>query len=56
MPKPTPESGRKFLTFEDGGRSYFPARVPKTVAFAVNDSDSGDQYARMYAPATVKVN
>ena len=49
------ESGRKFLTFEDGGRSYFPARVPKTVAFAVNDSDSGDQYARMYAPATVKV-
>ena len=50
-----PESGRKFLTFEDGGRSYFPARVPKTVAFAVNDSDPDDQYARMYAPATVKV-
>ena len=50
-----PENGRKFLTFEDGGRSYFPARVPKTVAFAVNDSDPGDQYARMYAPATVNV-
>ena len=49
------ENGRKFLTFEDGGRSYFPARVPKTVAFAVNDNDPGDQYAQMYAQATVDV-
>ena len=49
------DTGRKFLTFEDGGRSYFPARVPKTVAFDVNDADPGDQYARMYAPATVDV-
>ncbi len=50
-----PDSGRKFLTFEDGGRSYFPARVPKTVTFAVSNSDPGDQYARMYAPDTVNV-
>ena len=49
------DTGRRFLTFEDGGRSYFPARIPKTVAFAVNDADPGDQYARMYAPATVDV-
>ena len=50
-----PDTGRKFLTFEDGSRSYFPTRVPQTVAFAVNDDDPGDQYARMYAPATVGV-
>ena len=49
------DSGRKFLTFEDGDRSYFPARVPKTVGFSVNDGDPNDQYARMYAPATVDV-
>ena len=24
-----PDDGRKFLTFEDGRRSYFPARVPR---------------------------
>ena len=50
-----PDTGRKFLTFEDGGRSYFPTRVPQTVGFAVNDADPDDQYARMYAPATVDV-
>ena len=50
-----PDTGRKFLTFEDGNRSYFPTRVPKTVGFVVNDADPDDQYARMYAPATVDV-
>lgn len=49
------DTGRKFLTYEDGNRSYFPARVPKTIGFAVNDADPDDQYARMYAPATVDV-
>ena len=49
------DTGRRFLTFEDGNRSYFPTRVPKTVGFAVNDADPDDQYARMYAPATVEV-
>ncbi len=50
-----PATGRKFLTFEDGNRSYFPVRVPKTVGFAVRDGDGNDQYARMYAPETVGV-
>ena len=49
------DTGRKFLTFEDGNRSYFPTRVPKTVGFVVNDADPNDQYARMYAPTTVDV-
>ena len=50
-----PETNRRFLTFEDGTRSYFPTRVPKTVGFVVNDNDPNDQYAQMYAPATVDV-
>jgi len=46
-------TGRKFLTFEDGTRSYFPERVPKTVKFKINEQDPNDQYARLYAPDVV---
>ena len=48
-----PAKGRKFLTFEDGTRSYFPDRKPKTVKFKIDDSNSSDQYARLYAPDVV---
>jgi superfamily II DNA or RNA helicase len=48
-----PANGRKFLTFEDGTRSYFPERVPKTVKFKIDDHDAKDQYARLYAPDVV---
>ncbi len=44
-----PGSKRKFLTFEDGTRSYFPERKPKTVKFKIDDKNSDDQYARLYA-------
>ena len=44
-----PANGRKFLTFEDGTRSYFPERVPKTVKFKIDERDPGDQYAQFYA-------
>jgi len=44
-----PQDGRKFLTFENGERSYFPSRIPKTVKFKIDDLDSRDQYARLYA-------
>ncbi len=44
-----PESGRKFLTFEDGKRSWFPKRIPKTVKFAISESDIADPYARLYS-------
>ncbi len=37
-------NGRKYLTFEDGTRSYFPTRVPKTLRF-----DIDGQYARLFA-------
>ena len=46
-----PVNGRKYLTFGDGTRSYFPMRVPKTVKFRIADLD--DQYGRLYAISVV---
>ncbi len=48
-----PKSGRKFLTFEDGRKTYFPVREPKTVTFTL--SDKGDQYSQLYSPDVVDV-
>lgn len=51
------ENCRKYLTFEDGSRSYFPTRLPKTVKFSIDDNDPGDRYAKLYAPDVVdKIN
>ena len=41
--------GRKYLTFEDGRPSYFPARVPRTIRFNIDD-----QYARLFADNVVE--
>ena len=46
-------TGRKFLTYEDGGRSFFPTRVPKTVKFAIDESDPYDQYAKLYSQEVI---
>lgn len=43
-----PENGRKYLTFEDGARSYFPVRVPKTARFTVDN-----QYSRLFTDNVV---
>lgn len=48
-----PANGRKYLTFEDGTRSYFPERVPKTVKFRIDEQDAADPYARLYATDVV---
>jgi len=45
----TDQDGRKYLTFEDGTRSYFPTRVPRTLKFTIDERDPRDQYARLYA-------
>ena len=47
------ETGRKYLTFEDGTRSYFPDRIPKTVKFLIDEQSPDDPYARLYAPEIV---
>ncbi len=48
-----PANGRKYLTFEDGGRSYFPTRVPKTLRFRVSAKDKADQFVRLFASDVV---
>ena len=48
--KTDPLTDRKYLTFEDGSRSYFPTRQPKTVKFEIDA-----QYASLYAPEVVDI-
>jgi len=48
-----PETGRKYLLFEDGTKCYFPVRVPVTRRFRIDDGDPRDQYARLYASPVV---
>lgn len=49
-----PAQNRKYLEFEDGTRSYFPTRVPKTIKFRINKRDPEDQYARLFADDVVQ--
>lgn len=49
-----PETGRNYLTFASGLRSYFPVRRPRTVTFQVDETNPQDAYARLYAPAVVQ--
>lgn len=42
------ESGRKYLEFGNGTRSYFPDRLPKKVLFSMSLGDDKDQYAQLY--------
>lgn len=53
--KTDPGNQRKYLEFEDGRRSYFPDRVPKTAKFQVNEGDPADQYAALFAPKVVDI-
>ena len=56
-----PTTGRKYLYFEDGSRSYFPTRHPKTVVlpetkfFRKNSVsfEHNDQYTRLYSDNVV---
>ncbi|MBI4337458.1 MAG: NgoFVII family restriction endonuclease, partial [Chloroflexi bacterium] len=48
-----PDTGRKFLTFEDGTKSFFPTRIPRTVKFTIDEHSPTDQYARLYAQGVV---
>ena len=46
-------NGRKYLVFEDGSRSYFPDRKPKTMKFNSDERNPTDQYARLYSDRVV---
>ncbi len=43
----------KYLQFADGRKSYFPKRIPKNLAFTINDTDPADPYARFYSGKVV---
>ncbi|MDP6126455.1 MAG: NgoFVII family restriction endonuclease, partial [Candidatus Latescibacteria bacterium] len=47
------DTGRKFLTYEDGTKSFFPTRVPKTAKFTIDEHSATDQYARLYSQEVV---
>lgn len=50
-----PETKRKFLSFPDGTRSYFPTRVPKTMQFEIDDQNPDDTYAQLYSRSVVNI-
>jgi superfamily II DNA or RNA helicase len=45
-----PDTERKYLTYEDGSRSYFPTRRPRTLKFEIDP-----QYASLYAEDVVTI-
>ena len=47
------DTGRRYLTFRDGTRSYFPTRQPRTVKFALDEERNSDQYAQLYSEAVL---
>jgi superfamily II DNA or RNA helicase len=49
----TDETGRDYLEFPDGSRSYFPIRKPQTIKFSL--SEENDPYAVLYSEAVVKL-
>ena len=52
-----PQNGRRYLTFADGTRSYFPLRVPKTLKFKIDSANVADQYAQLFsAPVVDTIN
>jgi len=49
-----PENGRRYLLFSNNTRSYFPARIPKTLKFPVDEKNPDDQYAHLYSDHVAK--
>lgn len=46
-------NGRKYLTFADGTKSYFPDRIPQRVLYEFNPNDKKDIYANLYSENVV---
>ena len=46
-------SGRRYIAGNDGEKRYFPVRLPRSLAFDVDDADPYDRYARLYSPDVV---
>lgn len=50
-----PTNNRRYLTFSDGTRSYFPDRLPKKVEYPFDPNDLADQYAQLYSQRVVDI-
>ncbi|MFM7989582.1 MAG: NgoFVII family restriction endonuclease, partial [Candidatus Fonsibacter sp.] len=50
-----PSNGRKYLTFADGTRSYFPDRIPKRVVYKFSKKSKTDIYAKLYSDDVVEI-
>ncbi|GAC1614971.1 MAG: helicase-related protein [Ktedonobacteraceae bacterium] len=50
-----PANGRKYLDFNDGTRSYFPIRIPRTVKFLIDEEQGSDTYARLYSESVINI-
>ena len=48
------QTGRRYLKFNDGSRSYFPTRIPKTAKFVIGDP-ANDPYAALYSNDVVDI-
>ncbi len=48
------ETRRKYLEFNDGTRSFFPVRTPRTVKFLIDDEQSDDPYSFLYSDRVVE--
>jgi len=49
------KDGRKYLTFADGSRSYFPDRIPKKVEYEFDANAPDDQYAKLYSDQVIEI-
>ena len=50
-----PDTKRKFLSFPNGTRSYFPTRVPKTIKFRIDEQNPDDTYAQLYSRSVIDI-
>jgi superfamily II DNA/RNA helicase len=50
----TDETGRKYLEFADGRRSYFPQRLPRSLKFPLEGSNT-DFYSHLYSELVVEI-
>ncbi|TDG36684.1 NgoFVII family restriction endonuclease [Pedobacter changchengzhani] len=49
-----PINNRKFLTFSDGSKSYFPDRIPQRVLYEFDPNNKSDIYANLYSTSVVE--
>lgn len=50
----TDETGRKYLEFSDGRHSYFPQRLPRSLKFPLEGSNT-NFYSRLYSKSVVEI-